>query len=283
MSADRTRGKARRPDAQMTAIAGEKASGLTSQRLGRNWLRDKRSALLPCSVCVSASKLNQNCKDADKREGQERHQTTGDKSRGIVSGEFRHFSSPSCHIQRRRTACSSSTGGASANSEKQRPGTCEAYRGVPSAGPNQPHLQEARLAALTIRKVSAGFKKPRGTVNEASLVPSKGRGGENEVQIVRACLDTARFLQMALSFWGNSLTECSPRKLTEHLCLMAERQLESLTEPVVAEGLVRYAVIGTCVRVSEEPKKNNPAPVRRLRISTRDRSSQRHFVSDLMS
>jgi hypothetical protein len=40
---------------------------------------------------------------------------------------------------------------------------------------------------------------------------------------------------------------------TEHLCLIAERQLESLTEPVVAEGLVRYAVIGTCVKVSEEP------------------------------
>ena len=42
---------------------------------------------------------------------------------------------------------------------------------------------------------------------------------------------------------------------TEHLCLMAERQLESLTEPVVGEGLVRYAVIGTCVKVSEELKK----------------------------
>ena len=42
---------------------------------------------------------------------------------------------------------------------------------------------------------------------------------------------------------------------TEHLCLMAERQLESLTEPVVSEGLVRYAVVGTCVRVSEDAKK----------------------------
>jgi hypothetical protein len=41
---------------------------------------------------------------------------------------------------------------------------------------------------------------------------------------------------------------------TQHLCLMAERQLESLTEPVVAEGLVRYAVIGTCVQISEEEK-----------------------------
>ena len=28
-----------------------------------------------------------------------------------------------------------------------------------------------------------------------------------------------------------------------------------LTEPVIAEGLVRYAVIGTCVQVTEEPKK----------------------------
>jgi len=42
---------------------------------------------------------------------------------------------------------------------------------------------------------------------------------------------------------------------TEHLCLVAERQLETLTEPIVSEGLVRYAVIGTCVRVSEESKK----------------------------
>jgi hypothetical protein len=42
---------------------------------------------------------------------------------------------------------------------------------------------------------------------------------------------------------------------TQHLCLIAERQLESLTEPVVAEGLVRYAVIGTCVQVNEESKK----------------------------
>ena len=41
---------------------------------------------------------------------------------------------------------------------------------------------------------------------------------------------------------------------TERLCLMAERQLEHLTEPVVAEGLVRYAVVGTCVKVSEESK-----------------------------
>lgn len=42
---------------------------------------------------------------------------------------------------------------------------------------------------------------------------------------------------------------------TEHLCLMAERQLESLTEPVVSAGLVRYEVVGTCVKISEESKK----------------------------
>jgi hypothetical protein len=42
---------------------------------------------------------------------------------------------------------------------------------------------------------------------------------------------------------------------TQHLCLIAERQLESLTEPIVSEGLVRYEVVGTCVQVSEESKK----------------------------
>ena len=42
---------------------------------------------------------------------------------------------------------------------------------------------------------------------------------------------------------------------TQHLCLVAERQLESLTEPVVSAGLVRYEVVGTCVQVSEESKK----------------------------
>jgi len=42
---------------------------------------------------------------------------------------------------------------------------------------------------------------------------------------------------------------------TQHLCLMAERQLESLTEPVVSEGLVRYEVVATCVQVSEASDK----------------------------
>ena len=42
---------------------------------------------------------------------------------------------------------------------------------------------------------------------------------------------------------------------TQHLCLIAEQQLESLTEPVVSEGLVRYTVVGTCVQVGEATKK----------------------------
>ena len=42
---------------------------------------------------------------------------------------------------------------------------------------------------------------------------------------------------------------------TRHLCLIAERQLESLTEPVVSEGLVRYEVVATCVQLSEESRK----------------------------
>jgi hypothetical protein len=42
---------------------------------------------------------------------------------------------------------------------------------------------------------------------------------------------------------------------TQQLCLIAERQLETLTEPIVTESLVRYEVVGTCVKVSEEPKK----------------------------
>jgi len=42
---------------------------------------------------------------------------------------------------------------------------------------------------------------------------------------------------------------------TQQLCLIAERQLESLTEPVVAEGLVRYAVVWTCVQIREEYEK----------------------------
>lgn len=52
-----------------------------------------------------------------------------------------------------------------------------------------------------------------------------------------------------------SSTVTSVEFATQHLCLMAERQLESLTEPMVSEGLVRYTVVGTCVQVDEGSKK----------------------------
>ena len=39
---------------------------------------------------------------------------------------------------------------------------------------------------------------------------------------------------------------------TQNLCILAEQKLESLTEPVVLEGLVRYEVVATCVQVKEE-------------------------------
>jgi len=38
---------------------------------------------------------------------------------------------------------------------------------------------------------------------------------------------------------------------TQNFCLLAEQKLESLTEPVVLEGLVRYEVVATCVQVKE--------------------------------
>jgi len=52
-----------------------------------------------------------------------------------------------------------------------------------------------------------------------------------------------------------SSTVTSLEFATQHLCLIAEQQLESLTEPVVSEGLVRYTVVGTCVQVGEATKK----------------------------
>lgn len=52
-----------------------------------------------------------------------------------------------------------------------------------------------------------------------------------------------------------SSTVTSLEFTSQHLCLIAERQLESLTEPVVSAELVRYEVVGTCVQISEEPKK----------------------------
>jgi hypothetical protein len=42
---------------------------------------------------------------------------------------------------------------------------------------------------------------------------------------------------------------------TQNLCLLAEQRLESLTEPVVLEGLVRYEVVATCVQAKEEEAK----------------------------
>ena len=56
---------------------------------------------------------------------------------------------------------------------------------------------------------------------------------------------------------ASASTVTSLQFATQHLCLIAERQLESLTEPVVAEGLVRYAVVGTCVQIGEESKEES--------------------------
>ena len=42
---------------------------------------------------------------------------------------------------------------------------------------------------------------------------------------------------------------------TEQLCLMAVRELETLTNPVVTQGVARYKVLGTCVQTSEVVKK----------------------------
>ena len=55
--------------------------------------------------------------------------------------------------------------------------------------------------------------------------------------------------------WPSSKHRETLEFATQHLCLIAERQLESLTEPIVSEGLVRYEVVGTCVQVSESKKK----------------------------
>ena len=47
---------------------------------------------------------------------------------------------------------------------------------------------------------------------------------------------------------------------TQHFCLIAERQLESLTEPVVSEGLVRYEVVATCVQVRRRTRNDLSCP-----------------------
>ena len=42
---------------------------------------------------------------------------------------------------------------------------------------------------------------------------------------------------------------------TQQLCLVAARELQALTEPIVSGGLARYKVAGTCVQTSEVNKK----------------------------
>jgi hypothetical protein len=41
---------------------------------------------------------------------------------------------------------------------------------------------------------------------------------------------------------------------TEQLCLIAARELEALTKPIISAGITRYEVTGTCVQTSEPPK-----------------------------
>jgi len=43
---------------------------------------------------------------------------------------------------------------------------------------------------------------------------------------------------------------------TQQLCLIAARELDALTAPVVSEGVARYKVLTTCVQTAEE----RPAP-----------------------
>jgi hypothetical protein len=42
---------------------------------------------------------------------------------------------------------------------------------------------------------------------------------------------------------------------TQQLCLMAAREFDTLTAPVVSEGVARYKVLTTCVQTSEVVKK----------------------------
>jgi hypothetical protein len=41
----------------------------------------------------------------------------------------------------------------------------------------------------------------------------------------------------------------------KQLCLMAAREFDTLTAPVVSEGVARYKVLTTCVQTSEVVKK----------------------------
>jgi hypothetical protein len=42
---------------------------------------------------------------------------------------------------------------------------------------------------------------------------------------------------------------------SQQLCLIAVRELEALTKPIVSGGIARYEVAGTCVQTSEVTKK----------------------------
>jgi len=54
---------------------------------------------------------------------------------------------------------------------------------------------------------------------------------------------------------GGQSTTATVEFSTQDLCLIAERKLESLTEPVVLEGLVKYEVVATCVKTKEVEEK----------------------------
>lgn len=42
---------------------------------------------------------------------------------------------------------------------------------------------------------------------------------------------------------------------TQQLCLIAVREIDSTTKPLITTGLARYNVIGTCVQTGEATKK----------------------------
>ena len=85
----------RRPDAQTSVLAGERASSLTSDGLGRRW-RTINERPRACSLkewrdhAVCASHLKGDCKENDKPKCQERHQASCDQSGTIASNKFRH-------------------------------------------------------------------------------------------------------------------------------------------------------------------------------------------------
>jgi hypothetical protein len=49
-----------------------------------------------------------------------------------------------------------------------------------------------------------------------------------------------------------SIRHCgNPEFSTQQLCLIAARELQALTKPIVSGGIARYEVAGTCVQTSE--------------------------------